>query len=351
MKIILSILLILSLSNAKMFQSVNETKATIIQKGDAKDYCPVCGMKLSKFYKTNHIHNNHQYCSIHCLVEDTKGKIPTDTKVVDTKTLKYIDAASAYYIVGSSKSGTMSMNSKYAFGSKKDALAFEKRFGGKIYTFEQAYNIAKSDFKNDLKRIDKKRSKKVYKVGKKLYNKKCDKSKINLNDFDNIANLKSYIKTNKICKVKKDKQLQAIVVYLWDIQKLKKSMSNNKSIKVPQKAKCPICGMFVAKYPKWAAQVKIDKHNLYFDGVKDMMKWIFKNEKKINKIFVTDYYTTNKIEAKKSFYVIGSNVYGPMGNELIPFSSKEKAQEFMKNHEAKMIIEFNKITKQLVKSL
>jgi len=351
MKIIFSILFFLSISSASMFQTVNKDKVQLIQKGNSKNYCPNCGMNLTKFYKTNHIHNHHQYCSLHCLVEDTKGKIPTDAKVVDTKTLKHIDAKSAYYIIGSSKSGTMSMNSKYAFGTKKDAIAFAKKFGGKLYSFEQAYNIAKNDFKKDIKMIDKKRSKKVYQKGKKLYIKKCKQNIIDVNNFENIAKLKAYIKTNKICKVKKDKQLQVIVVYLWDIQKLKKSMNKSNAIKVPQKAKCPICGMFVAKYPKWAAQVKLDKHNLYFDGVKDMMKWIFKNEKKINKIFVTDYYTTNKIEAKKAFYVIGSNVYGPMGNELIPFSSKEKAQEFMKNHEAKMIIEFNKITKQLVKSL
>ena len=47
-------------------------------------------------------------------------------------------------------------------------------------------------------------------------------------------------------------------------------------IEVPEDAKCPVCGMFVSKYPKWVAQIKI-KMDIYhyFDGVKDMMKFLF----------------------------------------------------------------------------
>lgn len=35
----------------KMFQSVDMKKATIVQSGDAKMYCPTCGMTLPMFYK------------------------------------------------------------------------------------------------------------------------------------------------------------------------------------------------------------------------------------------------------------------------------------------------------------
>jgi nitrous oxide reductase accessory protein NosL len=128
-------------------------------------------------------------------------------------------------------------------------------------------------------------------------------------------------------------------------------MIKSTAILVPKDAKCPVCGMFVAKYPKWAAEVKADNHSHYFDGVKDMMKWYFSKNKDLKNIYVTDYYTTNKIDAKTAFYVIGSNVYGPMGNELIPFNSKEKAKKFKRNHVAKKIIKFDQITLYLVKSL
>ena len=62
--------------------------------------------------------------------------------------------------------------------------------------------------------------------------------------------------------------------------------------------KCPVCGMFVAKYPDWTAEIIFsDGSVVFFDGVKDMMKYYF-NLKKYNprkartdirSIFVMDY--------------------------------------------------------------
>ena len=128
-------------------------------------------------------------------------------------------------------------------------------------------------------------------------------------------------------------------------------------IEVPKEVKCPVCGMFVAKYPKWAARIEADSKNYYFDGVKDMMKfYIFDvdfpfNRNKIELIEVTDFYTLKAIDAKQAFYVIGSDVYGPMGNELIPFISKNAAENFMRDHRGEKIILFNEITPHLVMGL
>jgi nitrous oxide reductase accessory protein NosL len=110
----------------RMFQAVPKGKATLLQEGKAKAFCPECGMTLPMFYKTNHAATVDgkvkQYCSMHCLVEDMqKGSKPSDIKVVDVESLKFIDASKAFYVVGSSKKGTMTMVSKYAFGSKEAA--------------------------------------------------------------------------------------------------------------------------------------------------------------------------------------------------------------------------------------
>ena len=60
----------------KMFQMVPADQATILQEGKAKMFCPECGMTLPMFYKTNHAATVDgkvkQYCSIYCIVEDTK---------------------------------------------------------------------------------------------------------------------------------------------------------------------------------------------------------------------------------------------------------------------------------------
>ncbi len=137
----------------KRFQSVPKTKAVIVQKGEHKADCAICGMHLASFYKTNHAATTKagvkkQYCSLHCVVHDNEiNKTDlTNLKVVDTHTLKLIPALSAYYVVGSSKPATMSKVSKYAFAKKSDAKEFSQKFGGKVMKFYDAYDVAIKDF-------------------------------------------------------------------------------------------------------------------------------------------------------------------------------------------------------------
>jgi len=160
-----------------------------------------------------------------------------------------------------------------------------------------------------------------------------------------------------LCKIK-GKPLQMMSLYLWEVKRVNKIAQK---ISAPHGAKCPVCGMFVYKYPKWAAMIEVNDihhHKLYFDGVKDMMKFYFNPKayldvhftKKDMSLFVTDYYTLNKIKANKAYFVTGSNIYGPMGNELIPFSKKSQAKNFIKDHGGK-IIEFKDININLLKNL
>jgi len=124
--------------------------------------------------------------------------------------------------------------------------------------------------------------------------------------------------------------------------------------------RCSVCGMFVAKYPNWLTRIHYDdlKKVLFFDGVKDMMVFYFNPERydgadrqQINKILVKDYYSLQWLSAKEALYVIGSDVYGPMGHELIPFSSREGAENFMKDHHGEKILTFDKITHDLIESM
>jgi nitrous oxide reductase accessory protein NosL len=135
----------------KMFQSVDEKDAILVQDADKKYSCSRCGMNLVKFYKTSHTaklnSKNYQYCSLHCFVEhlNENGKLK-NPKVVDVSSLKLIPIFDAYYVVGSKVRGTMSRVSKYAFASIDDAKAFQEKNGGKIVRFKEALEIAKKDF-------------------------------------------------------------------------------------------------------------------------------------------------------------------------------------------------------------
>jgi len=133
-----------------------------------------------------------------------------------------------------------------------------------------------------------------------------------------------------------------------------------KPIKPSQKDKCPVCGMFVAKYPDFLAEILFkDGSYAVFDGTKDMFKYYFNLKKynpqkrleDIDSIYVTDYYNLTLMDGYQTFYVTGSDVYGPMGKELIPLEKEADAKEFMKDHKGQSILRFKDITYEVIKGL
>jgi nitrous oxide reductase accessory protein NosL len=133
-----------------------------------------------------------------------------------------------------------------------------------------------------------------------------------------------------------------------------------KPVKPTPKDKCPVCGMFVAKYPDFLAEILFkDGSYAVFDGTKDMFKY-YLNLKKYNaskgledidSIYVTDYYNLALINGYQAFYVMGSDIYGPMGRELIPLEKEAEAKEFMKDHKGQSILRFREITREMIKGL
>jgi nitrous oxide reductase accessory protein NosL len=186
--LVLFSLVILSMSSLnaqenKMFQTVNKKDATLVKTDSSKSFCNVCGMHLTKFYKTSHattFKNGHkeQYCSIRCQanIHNNHADKIKQIEVVDAKSLKLIDAQTAIYVVGSSKKGTMSPVSKYAFEKKEDALVFQKKFGGEIHNFEDTLKIAKKSLSKDTVAVSKKRMM-MAKKGKKIYASMCKQDK------------------------------------------------------------------------------------------------------------------------------------------------------------------------------
>jgi copper chaperone NosL len=126
------------------------------------------------------------------------------------------------------------------------------------------------------------------------------------------------------------------------------------------KDKCPVCGMFVKKYPDWIGQI-IFKDGSYalFDGAKDLFKYYLNLKKynpshtqaEIDVVYVTDYYRLEPVDAHAAHFVVGSDVYGPMGRELIPFSKTDDARDFMKDHKGKAILRFRDVTPEILKGL
>jgi copper chaperone NosL len=133
-----------------------------------------------------------------------------------------------------------------------------------------------------------------------------------------------------------------------------------KPVKPGAKDKCPVCGMFVAKYPDFAAQIHFKNGSVvHFDGAKDLFRYYQQlgkynpkvTAKDITVLFVTDYYSLTQVDGYTATYIFGSDVYGPMGRELIPFAKAKDAQEFNRDHKGKGSFTFKQITPAILKGL
>jgi nitrous oxide reductase accessory protein NosL len=369
--LLLLFLLIFNLNGAD-FSKKSTINPLLVQDGDIKYWSPIYGLKIEDYYKTSFIAKlkmsgiDRQYATIRGLIIDMEeyGIDSTSIKALDITTQKYINAQNCFFVVKSRVIGTMGKISYLAFQNKQDAFNFIKQYRGKIISFNKALILAKSFLKSDIKRVKKQKDKLDYIRGAKIYNQVCEKNKIISDDYLEINELKADIVLNHLCIPLKEKNLQAVSLYIWDL--LRENELEDKEIEgqviTKEDEKCPVCGMFTYKYPRWAAQIFYEdgenKIHYSFDGVKDLMKFYFNSQKwgkypiakqkNIVKILVTDYYSQKGIDGRKAFYVIRSDIYGPMGNELIPFELEGDAQTFKNDHYGKRVIKFSDILEKEV---
>jgi nitrous oxide reductase accessory protein NosL len=113
--------------------------------------------------------------------------------------------------------------------------------------------------------------------------------------------------------------------------------------------RCPVCGMFVEKFPAWWAQaVFASGGRVTFDGVNDLVRFLGdpgryspgQSAASIAQVWVLDYYSLKPLPAETAFFVAGGDVPGPMGPEFIPFRTLPEAEEFQRDHHGAAILRF-----------
>lgn len=149
--------------------------------------------------------------------------------------------------------------------------------------------------------------------------------------------------------------LLALAIGLWATLVVAQS-AGTPPAKPGARDSCPVCGMLVSKYPNWQASIVYkDGHVHYFDGAKDMFKFWFEPAKyaaghrrdDMAALWVTDFYNLRAVDARKAWYVIGSDVLGPMGHELVPLANKEDATDFLKDHKGRKVLSFDQVSRDL----
>ena len=123
---------------------------------------------------------------------------------------------------------------------------------------------------------------------------------------------------------------------------------------------CLVRQMKVYKDPTWFAKIELNNgKKVFFSSPKSMFEFYFrpgkwfdvgvKSEKDFKDILVTDFKTLKAVKAKGAFFIYGTNVVGPAGDDLIPFDSYADAEEFSKKHNGKRIMGFRDVSDALIR--
>ncbi|MDT8338694.1 MAG: nitrous oxide reductase accessory protein NosL [Sulfurimonas sp.] len=142
------------------------------------------------------------------------------------------------------------------------------------------------------------------------------------------------------------------------------SLSANDSYKMDfdKESTCVVRKMKVYEAPMWVCKIELTNNKkLFFSSPKSMMEFYLqpgrwfdigvKSEEDFKEILVTDFDTLKPINAKGAFFVYGSNVISPAGDDLVPFATYEAANNFASKHNGKRVFAFNQISAALIRLL
>ncbi len=131
-----------------------------------------------------------------------------------------------------------------------------------------------------------------------------------------------------------------------------------KSETISTNTKCQHCGMPSQKYPKWHTKMIYKNGNIKWTCSPRCMLLLVQNHKTTAQpvqIWVKDYYNLKEIDAKKAFYVVKSDVLGPMGQDFVPLANMADAKNFVKEHKKNQaenqhnILTFSDINMEIIK--
>ncbi len=134
-------------------------------------------------------------------------------------------------------------------------------------------------------------------------------------------------------------------------------------IKYDENATGKVRHLKIYKHPLWVAEIELhNEKKVLFSSPKGMFEFYLhpggwysqyhiKSENDFKKLYVTDFQTSKIIDAKGAFFVYGSDVLSPAGDDLIPFESYKAAQEFSKKHHGSRVFGFKDISYGLIKYL
>lgn len=116
---------------------------------------------------------------------------------------------------------------------------------------------------------------------------------------------------------------------------------------------CPIKKVSISKHKLWLGYVQFNNGVVVaLSSPKYTFAYSLQNKKEdIYKVYVTDYKTGKIIDSQSAFYVFGSRIMSIGGDDIIPFSKKVDAQDFLEKQSGKKIYNIDRMTANFINYL
>ena len=119
------------------------------------------------------------------------------------------------------------------------------------------------------------------------------------------------------------------------------SLSVKHAMSEAETLRCGTCGMMVAPDDGWRAGTTGEAF--------DSPKCLFRHHHERGAVsdgWVIEYYSQERRPASGLFYVVGSDLEGPMGRDFVPIATREQAEQLRVDHHGDRVLAFEEITEE-----
>ncbi len=115
--------------------------------------------------------------------------------------------------------------------------------------------------------------------------------------------------------------------------------------------RCDTCGMRIDRESGWrAGGVSNTGQEVAFDTPKCMFRY-HRQHGGVGQPWVIEYYSQERRPASHLFYVLGTDLEGPMGRDLVPVEGHDAAQRLMRDHHGTRVLAFDEVSLEVIDSL
>lgn len=127
------------------------------------------------------------------------------------------------------------------------------------------------------------------------------------------------------------------------------SCGNEGSAQAP--SRCDNCGMRIDPQSGWRAGGQSETgETVAFDTPKCMFRY-YHQHGGVGRPWAIEYYSQEQRPARDLFYVLGTDLEGPMGRDLVPVAGHDAAQRLMRDHHGERVLAFDEVSSEIVESL